>query len=71
MVEIDERLVLHLAVAAIAGAILCLVLLAQLYLVEGAVFADGVATLGTVVVLLAQQSELFQRSELSLAEGAF
>lgn len=65
LIEIDKSFVLHLAVTSVARSIRSFVLLAELDLVLGAVLADGDATLGTVVMLLAQDAHLFERSELS------
>ena len=53
LVEVDERLILHLAVAPVTGAVGRLVLLRQLDLVLGAVHADRDAALQAIVVLLA------------------
>lgn len=63
LVKVDQCFILHLAVAAIACAILFLVLLRQLQLVWRAGLTDGGSALGAVVVLRAKDAEVLERAE--------
>ena len=65
MVEINEGLILHLAVASITGAILSIILKAQLNLVWRAVFADRDATFLAIVVR--SSKHLLDRAEFRVA----
>lgn len=69
VVEVDERIVLHLAVAAVAGSILSLVLQRKLDSVLRAVFAHRDAALLAILVLFAEQVKIFDGAERVEAEG--
>ena len=69
VVEVYECIVLHLAVAAVAGSILSLVLQRKLYLVLRAVFAHRDAALPAIMVLFAEQMEILDGAEGVKAEG--